>query len=249
MSLRKLPFFTMLVTIAAFAAAEKLNVAIQKSSLRTPKPAHSVKFWGDREFPPAVFVPVQSRKIQDLGVGKLLVASPGLSDPNFAKTVVLLVHYSEEGVTGLILNRRTQVPLSRVFDELKAAKNLSDPVYLGGPVEVARVFALLQAQGKLEGAKHISNGVHLITSRPLFEKTLTARADPGVFHVYLGCAGWSRGQLQNEVTMGSWLIFPASADAVFHADPDSLWLQMIHTQLKLAGRKPNRSLVAVVTSH
>ena len=66
------------------------------------------------------------------------MASRDLGDPNFAETVVLLVHYDDEGVVGLILNRRTDVPLSRVLEGLKAAKDRSDPVYLGGPVEIHR---------------------------------------------------------------------------------------------------------------
>jgi len=187
---------------------------------------------------PAVFLPIQSKKAADLGAGKLLVASRELGDPNFAETVVLLVHYDAEGVVGLILNRRTHVPLSRVLEGLKAAKGRSDPVYLGGPVETPAVFALFQSPAKLEGAENIFGGVYLISTKPLFEQAISARPDPGVFHVYLGYAGWTSEQLRKEVELGAWFIFQADAGAVFHSDPDSLWSQMIRkTELKLASHR------------
>ncbi len=189
--------------------------------------------------PPAAFLPVQSKNAQDLGAGKLLVASRELGDPNFAETVVLLVHYDAEGAVGLILNRRTDVPLSRVFEGLKAAKDRSDPVYLGGPVGAPAAFALLKSPAKLEGAERIFGEVYLISSKALFEQTIATRPDPGAFHVYLGYAGWSSDQLRTEVELGAWFIFPANAATVFNSDPDSLWPQMIRkTELKLAGTEP-----------
>lgn len=97
------------------------------------------------------------------------------------------------------------------------------------------VFALFKPQAKLEGAEHVFDGVYLITAKPLFEQTISARPDPGVFHVYLGYAGWSQPQLQQEVQLGAWFIFPAEASTVFNADPDSLWLEMIRkTEMQFA---------------
>ena len=79
------------------------------------------------------------------GAGQMLVASRDLRDPNFAETVVLLVRYDEESVVGLILNRRTQIPIARVFPDLKEAKGQTDPIYRGGPVERTAALALLRA--------------------------------------------------------------------------------------------------------
>jgi putative transcriptional regulator len=180
-----------------------------------------------REMPRTVFVPVQSKDDKDLGVGKLLVASPSLADPNFAKTVILLVHIDGQGVVGLILNRRTNLALSRVLEGLPGAKDRSDPVYLGGPVEVPAVTALLQTPDKIEGADRIYSGVYLISTKTLLERTLAARPDPQAFRVYLGYAGWTSDQLQKEVGLGAWFIFPASTGAVFSSDPGLLWPQMI----------------------
>jgi putative AlgH/UPF0301 family transcriptional regulator len=190
------------------------------------------------ELLPALFLPVQLKNPKDLGVGKLLVASRSLGDPDFARTVVLLVRYDEKGALGLILNRRTDVPLSRVLD-LDAAKDRSDRVYLGGPVGPSAVFALFKSSAKMEKAENIFGGVYLISDKALFEQTISARPDPGVFHVYLGYAGWTQDQLRAEAQLGAWFVFPADAATVFNSDPDSLWLQMIQkTELQLAKTEP-----------
>jgi putative transcriptional regulator len=191
------------------------------------------------EMPSAVFLPVQSNDAKDLGPGKLLVASRGLADPNFAKTVILLVHFDDHGVVGLILNRRTEIPLSRVLEEFEGAKDRSDPAYLGGPVEIPSAFALFRSPAKIEGAERVFSRVYLISTKALFEQTLAARPDPEVFHVYLGYAGWTNDQLRREVELGGWFIFPADTAAVFNSDPGSLWPEMIRkTELKFAGSQP-----------
>jgi len=265
MSLRKRYFFTMPATIVVFAAVGMLSRQIKEFDVptlnsRAHNPAlapdgplwyrgqptnkldrsHWVKaFRAKSEMQPTAFLPVQSKNAKDLGTGKLLVASRELADPNFAETVILLVHYDAQGVVGLVLNRRTDVPLSRVLERLKTAKDRSDPVYLGGPVETPAVFALFQSPAKIEGAEHIFGGVYLISAKTLFEQTISARPDPGVFHVYLGYAGWTNDQLRKEVALGAWFIFPADASTVFNSDPDSSWSQMIRkTELKLAGSEP-----------
>jgi putative AlgH/UPF0301 family transcriptional regulator len=171
----------------------------------------------------------QSIRSEDLAAGKLLVASRDLLDPNFVQTVVLLVRYSkdEDSVVGLIVNRRTQIPIARVFPELKEAKGQSDPIYRGGPVERTAALALLRARTKPEEAELVFANVSMISSRTLLDKTIAARMDPSMFHIFLGYAGWTAQQLQGEVALGAWHIFPGSAAAVFDPDPENLWARLI----------------------
>src|SRR5215475_7512801 len=82
----------------------------------------------------------QSQRATDLAVGKLLVAPRNAPDPNFAESVILLAQLDKTGALGLMINHRTRVPISRVLEEFKAANNRSDPVYLGGPVELEVVM-------------------------------------------------------------------------------------------------------------
>jgi putative transcriptional regulator len=251
MSLSKRFLFAMLFTIVALAEPKRAKIYkaefnVPKPWLCAPMPAAVALTWYSKasrwlkafrrkgELSAALFLPIQFKDPKDLGVGKLLVASRGLSDPNFAGTVILLVHYGENGVVGLVLNRRTDVPLSRVLD-LKAAKDRSDPIYLGGPVGLSTVLALFESSAKIEKAENILGGVYLISDKDLFEQIISAQPDPGVFHVYLGYAGWTQDQLRTEVQLGAWFVLPADTATVFNSDPDSLWLQMIHkTELQLA---------------
>ena len=173
----------------------------------------------------------------DLAVGKFLVASRDLGDPNFAKTVILLVHYTEDqGAVGLVVNRATDVPISRVFQELKEAKGRTDPVYVGGPVELNSVLALLKTANKPENATRVFGDVYLISNKDPLKATLASGVEASVFHAYVGYAGWSAGQLEHEVELGAWHIMPADAATVFHSDPDSVWPRLIRrTETQVAG--------------
>jgi putative transcriptional regulator len=243
MSLRKLCFFTMLATIVVgVIAIGSLRVPVRRFQIPTHDRPHDpvlARIGSKTENCPIVFLPVQSKDARDLHAGSLLVASRGLADPHFAKTVVLLVDYDAKGVVGLILNRRTDVPLSRVLEGLKAAKGRLDQVYVGGPLGTPSLFALLESEAKLDGAEHIFGSVYLISKKERFEQIISTRPDPSVFHVYLGYAGWSPHQLRTEVQLGAWFIFRADAKTVFDADPDSLWPQMIQkTELEFARGEP-----------
>jgi putative transcriptional regulator len=170
--------------------------------------------------------PAQSTNARDLATGKFLVASRGLLDPNFAETVVLLVEYQENGVVGLVVNRRTRLPVSRALT-VQEAKGRTEPIYIGGPVEVTGVMALARSSADVEGAKHVLGDVYLITTKTLLNKSLASPIAAGAFHVFLGYAGWSAPQLRHELELGGWFIFPGDATAVFDTDPDSVWNRFI----------------------
>jgi len=261
MSPAKMSLLAILATVVCFAVVERSdrgartgesNAAAQRSLLAIGDSRSDGKgvtnkvcasgwtgaFEAENEMRLAAFLPVQSKNAKNLGPGKLLVASRNLGDPHFVQTVILLVRYDAQGVVGLILNRRTDVPLSRIL-ELEGAKDRSDPVYVGGPVEMPAVFALLESTSKVEGAEHVFGKVYLISAKNLFEQTISTKPSPDVFHVYLGYAGWSDEQLRKEVELGAWFIFPGDASTVFNSNPDSLWPQMIQkTELKLAHGAP-----------
>ncbi len=172
----------------------------------------------------------------DLAAGKFLVASRDLEDPNFAQSVVLLVSYDEKrGAMGLIVNRRTEVTLARVFEELKSAKGRTDEVYLGGPVELTTVMALLKTSSEPNGAQSVFGDVYLIATKGALERALEEHPEPASFHVFVGYAGWGPGQLEHEVDLGAWHIMSAETPLVFHPDPESVWPRLIRrTESQLA---------------
>ena len=172
----------------------------------------------------------------DLAAGKFLVASRDLGDPNFVESVILLLSYEEnKGAMGLIVNRRTEVPLSRVFEDLSSAKGRTDQVYLGGPVELTTVMALVRASAKPNGAQSVMGDVYLLATKPALEKALEDHAEPASFHVFVGYAGWGPRQLEHEVDLGAWHIMNAETPLIFHADPESVWPRLIRrTEAQIA---------------
>jgi putative transcriptional regulator len=181
----------------------------------------------------ALILPAQST--HDLGIGKLLVAKRDAGGSTFAETVILLVRYTHGGTVGLMLNRRTEVPVSRALEPLKGAGGRTDPVYAGGPVELANVLALLRTSAMPEGAEHVTGKVYLVSSAALLEKTLAKRPDRADFRVYLGYSGWGPGQLENEINLGFWRVLNGSADIVFDPEPETLWSRLIErTEQRIA---------------
>jgi putative transcriptional regulator len=159
------------------------------------------------------------------GVGRVLVASEKLGDPNFRESVVLIIRFDpEKGTLGLMINRRSKVPLTRIFPEVNGAK--ADPVYLGGPVELSTVQALIRSPSKSGDAVHILGDVYATASKDLIEKSITSGTGPSTFHVYLGYAGWAPDQLEAEMELGAWSVLKTTPDEVFDEDPDSLWSRL-----------------------
>ena len=126
-----------------------------------------------------------------------------------------------------MINRHTDVAVSRLFEGLQAAKDRADSIYLGGPVEISTVFALLESPDKLKDLSPVFGETYLLSTKALLEKTVATKPDPGVFHVYVGYAGWTNEQLNREVALGMWFIFKADTASVFDTHPDSLWDRLI----------------------
>lgn len=167
----------------------------------------------------------QSRRVSDLAAGKILVAPRSDSDPLFAQSVILLVRYNQTGALGLMVNRRTKFPISRALPRLKGAAGHSDPVFVGGPVQLDAVFALVRAPSKPDSATKVFGNVYFISTKTALEKALSGTSGPSTLRIYVGYCGWAPGQLDHEVAAGGWYIFNSSADVVFNAKPASLWLR------------------------
>ena len=170
--------------------------------------------------------PVRSRSPEPLSRGQILVARESLADPHFAESVILLVQYDPaHGTVGLMLNRRTEIPLSRLFPKVKHVS--ADPVYLGGPVALTAVQALLRRPSKAEQATPVLTDLYVTGKKELIEKSMTSRLSPSQFRLYLGSAGWAPGQLEWEIEQGAWWVLPGRLPIVFDEDPDSLWSRLI----------------------
>lgn len=158
----------------------------------------------------------RSARVPVLESGFLLVASPSLTDPNFARTVTLICRHGDEGTYGVALNRPLHQTLRELAPELDP--RLRDvPVFLGGPVQ-RELLQLLHHDGA--GGQRVLEGVALGGS---LEAIAAGEVRAGRVRGYLGYAGWDAGQLEREIEQGAWFIAPAAPRHVFEIPPDALW--------------------------
>ncbi|GEM_PF-775426 len=163
-----------------------------------------------------------------LANGVFLVAKPELRDPNFSQSVVLItLPRADRGPLGVIINR----PLGRRFSELMPeAVNVpekSDPIFFGGPVARTSLLLLVRAKEPPERSFHVLADLYLVTSPELIERLVKGQPLPGEARIYAGYAGWTPGQLQNEIARGSWYVTNADVDTIFASDPVVIWPQLI----------------------
>jgi putative transcriptional regulator len=170
-----------------------------------------------------------------IAVGRLLVATPQLEDPNFRRSVVLVVEHDEvEGTLGVVLNRPTEVPVDRVLPPWAELATGPSVVFQGGPVALDSALALARVPGEDEP----------LGWRALDGDTEVGRvglvdldAPPGLIaaeviqlRVFAGYAGWGAGQLQSEIEEGAWYVVPGEAGDVFAGDPERLWQAVLRRQ-------------------
>jgi putative transcriptional regulator len=165
--------------------------------------------------------------VKALAGGKLLVAARRLPDPNFGNAVILLAEFNDDGAVGLVVNRRSEVSVARVFPHLTATVASAGQAFLGGPVEKTRPMVLVRASASPPGARHVVDGIYLLTAREAIESAVTSAATPGHLRVYLGYSGWGPGQLEAETAEGVWHVLAGDPDAVFDPDPSSTWQRQI----------------------
>lgn len=154
--------------------------------------------------------------------GKLLVATDGLFDPNFAKSVVLIVQHGDEGALGVIVNRPLAVTVRAIWQQVGESDCLIEGVvHQGGPCE----GPLMVLHGDADASDlEVNADIHFTTNKDSIQKLVEAGMSPTKF--FVGYAGWGKGQVEDEVASGSWLVVPAAADHVFEPDGD-LW-QSLH---------------------
>jgi putative transcriptional regulator len=184
-------------------------------------------FWIAAALACAPAVCAQPNRVNRLGSGAILVASRDLLDPNFAHTVVFIAQYSENGgVMGLVINKRSKIPVSDALN-IPEAKGRTEPLYLGGPVERTTLMALGRLPEPSSGAVRVMGEIYLMVEKTLLKKTLALSKGDSGLRLYAGYAGWSGPQLRQEVRAGAWFIMQGSPAVVFDTNPASLWTRLI----------------------
>jgi putative transcriptional regulator len=151
----------------------------------------------------------------------LLVAMPQMGDPNFERSVILMVEHGPGGAMGIVCNRPGPLTVGQVARAHGfPCKNGEGPVMVGGPVDRERGF-LIHRLAEVDEAMELADGVRLSVSRDSVEPILAG--DGGDYRFCLGYAGWGAGQLEEEVVQGAWLTAPLTARRVFDTALDHIW--------------------------
>lgn len=156
--------------------------------------------------------------------GQLLIAGPTLQDPNFWRTVVLVVEHSEAGALGLVLNRPSESKVGEAVPQLTCLADADDDVLVGGPVGQSAVIVLADFEEPEAAALIAFDNVGVLAGG-----APTEELGNGVrrARIFAGHSGWGPGQLDDELERGDWILEPARYSDAFASDPAELWTAVL----------------------
>jgi len=158
--------------------------------------------------------------------GQLLIAMPGMTDPNFNETVAFICKHDENGAIGIVVNRPSEMSLGDVCRQLKFETNLGDdegqPIMNGGPVQPDRGFVLHQSDQPFDSTVDPGAEVKVTVSQDILE-AIARGEGPKPALVALGYAGWGGGQLESEIAANAWLSVPAAPAILFETPIENRW--------------------------
>jgi len=147
-----------------------------------------------------------------------LIAMPAMTDPFFAKSLTYVCEHNEEGAMGIVVNRPTSLTLSELFAQINMPLDQAEledmPVHFGGPVQTDRGFVLHDAGGTWQSTLRVNDRIELTTSKDILQAVGEGKG-PKKLLVTLGYAGWSPGQLEQELADNAWLSVPADEHILF----------------------------------
>ncbi len=151
-----------------------------------------------------------------------LIAMPSMTDPVFGGTVIYLCEHNAQGALGLIINKPTDMTMQVLFERVDLKLEISPqrpalpehPVMFGGPVQLERGFVLHSPVGMFSSMMQVTDEIALTTSKDILE-AVAGGAGPEHLLVTLGCAGWSAGQLEEEIIRNGWLTVGADPSIIF----------------------------------
>jgi putative transcriptional regulator len=163
-------------------------------------------------------------------VGRLLVATPVLGDPNFRRAVVLVLDHNDEGALGIVVNRPLEVDVSAVLPLWQPYATAPGRLFQGGPVALDSALGVVAVPGDAEepvGVKRIIGSLGLVDLDIPPEIIVGGVAG---LRIFAGYSGWGAGQLENEITEGAWYVVDAEPRDPFTDAPQLLWRQVLRRQ-------------------
>jgi putative transcriptional regulator len=157
--------------------------------------------------------------------GQLLIAGPSLTDPNFWRTVVLIVEHNDEGALGLVLNRPSETSVGEAVPQLEELVDLGESLFIGGPVQPSAVIVLAEFEDPGDAALIAFDDIGVLgtgggESEEPAAGVVSSRA-------FVGHAGWGPQQLDGELDRGDWILEPARRQDAFSDDARELWSEVL----------------------
>jgi putative transcriptional regulator len=162
--------------------------------------------------------------------GRLLVATPAIEEGVFRRSVVLVLHHGDDGAQGLVLNRPIEADIGAVLPGWEEHASRPATMFQGGPVQLDSALGLVAVPGdspEPTGVRRLFGAVALVdldTPPPLVAPEVAA------LRIFAGYAGWSPGQLEDELDTGSWYVVDPESGDVFTDTPDGLWRRVLRRQ-------------------
>jgi putative transcriptional regulator len=165
--------------------------------------------------------------------GYFLISEAEMMDPNFFRTVVLIIRHDETGAFGLVVNRKSNLNLGDVLPEYDDARGTALPLYVGGPVQQEFLFVVHSPYDDHAPSAASIEPVEGVVFEPAFDNVRELveleswqrmpKAERPHVLLFLGYSGWAPGQLENELEEGAWILHPARPHIVFHPNPEEGW--------------------------
>lgn len=179
--------------------------------------------------------------------GCFLTAADHLRDPNFYRSVVLMLEHSPEGAMGLVINRPSATSIGKALGDSENINDAGAPVFVGGPVEPTSLFILHNCARLAAWDREVSPGIFLAGSERSFEtvvRTPLQEPDQQRFRLFSGYAGWGPQQLEGEIARGDWHRIPADSSLILEDNPYGIWevcrrrLRRLHRLIDAEVRNP-----------
>jgi putative transcriptional regulator len=166
--------------------------------------------------------------------GHFLIAMPAMQDQYFAKSVTYICEHNSSGALGIVINQPLSITLSSLLSQLNLDIHQStlanEPVFLGGPVQTERGFVIHQPTGDWDCTIAVNDEIAITSSKDILESLANGQGPEKVM-VSLGYAGWSAGQLEEEIIQNAWLTVKASEQIIFDTPAN----QRFDAAIKLLG--------------
>jgi putative transcriptional regulator len=156
----------------------------------------------------------------------ILVAKRALRDRLYGETILVTKPVGNDEHIGFIVNKPTRMTLSKLFPSHEPSRKVTDPVYLGGPVNTEMLFALVQRRDSPGGrSMQLTPDLYLVIERELVDRVIEAEASNARF--FAGLVLWAPGELRAELKRGLWFVLDADASLVVREPTEGMWEDLV----------------------